>query len=490
MSDTRIPLSGGLGNEPERGGVVGGALGTLGQMMRIKEQVDVYKQRQQQRLEEQRELEDDEAIRTTLPKYARPDEAIDDLYKQGRAKAAAKLGTSIYNERKAKAAAYDAQLVSAGKRLTQAGQIAQGITDDSTYQPARKALVELLAPLYGDTISDVLPTMYDAGKMKAIIASGTARAQQITAEHNAAQEAVAAAEKGLIANPYQPGGPLAQPDMEAGAKWSKAALEIQDHHKKGLSMVLPYAKTKDQWDGYIAQFRAQGMSPETEAQLPAWDDADPAGAKKAAADMALTTKEKVDISRQADRDRVLKDQGARRIDIAAARATAAAAGGGGGGTGRGGRLTVNAMADMKETRNKAMRVLDQKHRADTLTDDEYLDQKIELQNDYRDAAEGLLPFDAAAAKAVADGDKAGYDALAEKYKAITGGKRTLNGLVPWKGPSAGSGPAGGRGGGSGAPPTTPAGLQQKAIALRTERFTATPERQVEIDKELKTLMRR
>src|SRR4051812_34163149 len=160
LPDSRVTLSG-MDNRPSPG-----LFGTLGAMMQIKEQQAQMQDRQQRADADRRALEDDDAIRQTLPRYARPDEAIDDLYKQGRATAAAKLGTSIYNQRKAQTEAYDQQLVSSGKRLEQATQIGQGITDDAGYQAARPALISLLAPVYGDGINDVLPTSYDASHMK------------------------------------------------------------------------------------------------------------------------------------------------------------------------------------------------------------------------------------------------------------------------------------------------------------------------------------
>jgi len=438
LPNSRIALAGSVDDdEPSSGlGALGPAFGTLGAMMRIKEQQDVMRQRQQQRAAQQREYEDDQAIRSTLPRYDRPDDAIDDLYKQGRATAAAKLGKSIYDERKAKAAAYDAQLVSGGKRLTQAGQIAQGVVDDATYRPARAALVDLLKPLYGEGINDVLPTTYDAKQMKALIAAGTARAQQITAEHNAAQELMAGFEKGAAANPYQAGGALARPDVEAGAKWSKAALDVQASHKKGLSLVLPLARDKAQWDGYLDTFRSQGASEDTLKQIPVWDDKNPDASRKAAAEMNVTPKEKADIAHQKE----VEVQARRRNDIAASRA--AQAGRTGGTTGRGTAITATGAKETRERRNKENADVDELYRGGTSSTSaltfenpedkaEYVARRLQIQNDYRDAFD-KPSMDEAAQQAVDDGDREAYDEIAKEYTRASRGYKTLDSVVPWK----------------------------------------------------------
>jgi hypothetical protein len=408
------------GGQSRGGGGALGGFGTLGAMMEIKEKQRELQQRRQREEVTRREMEDDDAIRTTLPKYDRPDEAIDDLYKQGRATAAAKLGTSIYNERKAQAAAYDAQLVSAGKRLTQAGQIAQGISDDATYRPARAALVELLQPLYGDGINDMLPTVYDPKQMKSIIASGTARAQQITAEHNAATEIQTALDKGV----------------DRAEKFTKIG-----------SNLLSQANSKEQWDGYVSQLYSMGAPKNVLAGFGDWDDADPAAARTRASKLGLTGKEESDITRAADRDKVLKDQGDERNRIARGRAATAAlhAGDGDGGSvgGRGSAVTATKHAELRKSRNKAFDDLDELYRADTKggvkfgegedeAKGEYVSRRIQIEDDDRDA-HNMLPMKVVAERAVAAGDKKAYDTIAEKFKGTTKGLLTLDQVVPWKG---------------------------------------------------------
>jgi hypothetical protein len=446
MPDTRIPFGafgGDGGGQQQSGG--GGMFGTLGQMMQIKEQQMVYQDRQRKAEADRRELEDDDAIRTTLPNYEKPEDAITALYGQGRATAAAKLGSSIFTEREKQTKAYDAQLESTGKRLTQATQLLQGIKkgDNVAYKAVRPAVIELVRPMYGDAVNDLLPTEYNEETMRAVIAAGTKRSEQIQAEHNAAQILLQAHREGAIANPYQPGGPLAQAGVDPGAKWSEAYLKIQDLHKQAAATVMPNAQNKQQWDGYLETFHNQGMSDDTARQIPQWNEANPKESLQAVALLGVSPKDRADDARQAARDakvgeheKVMETQGQARVDIARTRAnTAAANAGTGGTTGRGRQLTETSRYNIRKERNKRNGVIEKEFDSnpDKHTEpvrQQYVDQKLQSENDARNE-EGMAPLDVAAKQAVAANDRTAYDRVRDKYNAVTAGYRKLEDVVPW-----------------------------------------------------------
>ena len=447
LSDTRIPLSGAV--DSNRQGGVGenfGPIATLGALMRIKESQMLHQQRLREEELKRRELEDDDAIRTTLQQYQKPDQAIDDLYKQGRATAAAKLGNSIFTERKKQVEAYDAQLLSTQKKLDFAAQQLQGVKDDVTYQALRPTLVQTLTPVYGQAINDMLPTQYNKQTVDALVAAGTTRSQHMTGEHNASQLLINAADKGLVANPYAPGGRLAEEGVEAGSRWSKAALEIQDNLLQAASITLPNAQNKTQWDAYLTNLHAQGASDETLRRIPQWDEADPDKSRKAAAELGLTQKDRATISHQ----KTMEEQGERRVKAAEARAGVA------GGGGRG--ISPTRTSEVRERRNKRNQELEklfkedwaarfkdvdtsemtpeerQAHEADkTLAQTEYVDGKLQIENDARNE-EGYAPLEEVAKQAVAEGDRQAYDTIKRKYDAVTTGLRKLESVVPWSSP--------------------------------------------------------
>ena len=448
MPDTRIPLAGG---GDDGGSMLRGPMATLGALMQIKEGQLQHQQRLRKEEMDRREIEDDDAIRTTLPRYARPDDAIDDLYKQGRATAAAKLGTSIFTERKKQLEAYDAKVTSTQKRMDQAAQMLHGIADgdEVSYQATRPAVVELLQPVYGQTINDLLPTQYDAKRIKALVAAGTKRSEQMTGEHNATLEAISAADKGLIANPYAAGGALAQPGLQAGATWSKAALEIQDHLVKAASIALPNAQNKVQWDAYLTSLHNQGASDDTLRRIPQWDEANPDAARKAAAELGLSQKERADIVHQKETEKAAVE----RNKIAATRATAAAATAGAGGRG----ITPTRQSEIKERRNKRNAELEEAFKAGwavvkdvdvsgmpeperrahelnkTTVQNEYVDAKLQIENDARNE-DNMPSLEDAAKLAVAEGNRQAYDTVKRKFDAVTTGLRKLETVVPWSSP--------------------------------------------------------
>lgn len=442
MPDTRIALSG-IDNRPSPG-----PFATLGGLMQIKEQQAYAQERQQQAEIQRRNLEDDDAIRQTLPRYQRPDEAIDDLYKQGRATAAAKLGTSIYNQRKTQTEAYDQQLQSSSKRLEQATQIGQSINDDASYQAARPALIELLAPVYGDGIRDVLPTTYDAEHMKRLVLAGTKTTDRMRAEHEAAGDLMTAFEKGAISNPYAPGGQLNADTKgananavrvapgQAGAQWSKPAMDVWDGYLKAASRVLPQADSKEQWDAYLTILHNQGAPDDVLRQIPQWDESNPAKSRKAAAQLGLNQKEQADIAnqtktREQESERIGLER--ERVQIAKQKVDQEAGGP------QPKPLSASAQTQVDARRNTRNRALEKLHpdvkNESAAEQEQYADLKLQIENDHRNESR-QKPFDEAAQDAVDSGDKASYDILAKKYAGATGGLRKLEDLVPWEGGTA------------------------------------------------------
>lgn len=465
MPDTRIALSG-AGNGASRSS---SPFGTLGQLMQIKEQQAVYQQREQQQEQERRAMEDDDAIRSTLPKYERPDEAIDDLYRQGRATAAAKLGTSIYNQRKAATESYDAQVKSMTDRMGLMTQMLQGVHDDAAYQSARRAVIQMGAPVFGPGIADQLPTVYDQAKLDPIIAYGTKRADQLTKMHNATSELQAAYRDGSIRNPYAPGPngeppAISSPGVQAGGPWSKAHLDAQQTWTSIASKALSAADTQEEVDQNLKLLHSQGAPDEVLQQFPRFDIANPAAWQKQVADVTLSAKEKADIQSKAARDKVLKEQGDERNRIARDRAANANADGTGG---RGSRLTAGRQSEVDAYRNKANAALEKEYREDTRRQapiaikkpeevaqlpadqqkeyaammlkynadstaarEDYIDRKLRIENDHRNES-GQPSLEEAAQAAIERGDRKAYELVAKKYNALTGGFKPLSATVPW-----------------------------------------------------------
>jgi len=432
MSDTRIPLSG----LSSQGGGQGspGPLGTLGALMQIKEQ-QLRMQQQQREAERQRQDdEDDTVIRQTLSQYERPDDGIKQLYGRGQYRAAMKAGTMLANQRKAEATAYDEQLQSTGRRLDQAGQIAQGITDDLTLRASTPALVQLLEPIYGKSIADVIGTRYDKAHIDALVKAGTKRSEQITAEHNATTEWLDAYNKGAITNPYSSGvlqlPPGASPDA-VGAPHSKAELELADVYFKMAGKVLPQAQNKEQWDGYLGMLHKFGMPTNVATMIPQWDDADPDKSRTAARQLGMSVKEQEDAK-------------SARIRAEKAGAPAAAKG-----------LSATRESELRLERTKADKKVEDDMReggenywmpatpgdAFSVQDltpfgkDEYVRRRLQNEDDDR-GWHGKPPLLEEAQQALEANDRARYDALSRKFKNISGGLVTLDDAL--KGSSASS----------------------------------------------------
>lgn len=162
--DTHIPLS-------SQGPQSRSPLQTIGALGQLQAQQELGQQRRLINEQRQRALDDDEAIRTTLPKHARPDDAIEDLYSQGRASAAAALSKNVFEFRKSQAEAVKTDLDNRKAKFKMASQIARGAIIDGTengWQSSRPAI----AALVGEDLSKNLPTMYDKKAIEGALAWG------------------------------------------------------------------------------------------------------------------------------------------------------------------------------------------------------------------------------------------------------------------------------------------------------------------------------
>jgi hypothetical protein len=440
----------------------------------------------------QRDLEDDDAIRSTLQRHETPDTAIEDLYKQGRAEAAAKLGKSINEERKKAIEAYDARLASGQKRIEYMSNALKGIKPGDTvaYKALRPHLVEVGMPLLGQAINDMLPTEYNAETVNALVTAGMKHSERLTAEHNAASLLKDAYTAGAAANPwqpargtpgapdYQPAGPLWQEGVQPGAQWSKTYQDMQGKFLEAASLVLPQSQNKTQWDAYLTQLHGAGMSDDTAKLIPRWNDEKPDEAREGAKLLGLTQKQRADIAHQ----KKTEEHQAAANRIAERRVTAyenrAPAGAGGAAAQK--PLTRARQSVLIDQRNRALRKLDDEYRdtsgkvvaGETQEElDNYLDRRLQIEDDHR-VTMGWGSFMEAAEQAVEDNDRASYNVVKQKYEAITGGKRKLDQLIPWE------------------PPVKTSSDRGKRIKELTKEYDdpkTTPQRKAEIEAKLREL---
>jgi|SRR5262252_102264 len=472
MPDTRIALSGIGGGIGGGGQQSPGPFGTLASMMQIKE---MQSKMQQQRLEEEKrrqDEEDDDAVRTTLQQHDRPDEAIQDLYHQGRMNAAIKLGTAVSNQRRTQAQAYGEDLLSTGRALEQATQILGGVTDDASLKTATPAIGALLEPKFGKGIYDIIGTKYDKAHIDALKAWGTKRTDQIQAEHNATQDLIELYKAGGVSNPSMvgPGGEAAAvplpAGMQAGPKWGEKATET---FNKMASTLLPQAQNKVQWDTYLDLMHQNGAPDEFMKGVPRWNEADPESSRAAAKKLGMTQKEQADV----EHNKAMEP-------------------GAGGTAGR--PLTETKRADLKAERDKQNRdtelwIRDPKNTEgirisaqgqpfalNQLTDygkDEYARRRLQTENDFRTQT-GMPTLEDAARAASQSGDYAGYNKVAGIYNEVTKakelGRPTLQQLIPPP------------------PPNTPAGRKARADELRAQlQTTKDPTQRQAIYAELQRL---
>jgi hypothetical protein len=457
LPDTRIPLSGLSGGLGGGGGQASpGPLGTLGAMMKIKEEQQEFQRREREAEAARLAQEDDDELRWALQTYDRPDEAVDHLWKAGRAGVALKLSKSVAEERKARLEQYGAKVKSDGERLGQAAQILQGVKDDRSYQTARPAVLALVEPIYGQTINDALPTTYDEGRIQALVKAGTTRALTLQDEHNDVMEAQNLIQLGVAAGPPQPvpvldaqGNPVIDPAtgqpkmrMQPGMR-TKGGLEAIEGYNGLLTRRLSKAPTQQVWDATLEQGYNLGAPLDLLKGYGPWNE----DATKRAQQLGLTIP-------QEETGKVAQTNAAANLVRARATAARAAAGGaGGGGLTRSERRIVDTKADdeyeeveewARERHAKAFEnaplvvpdpdrpgktkpagpapdfSLQQLSKADQL---EYVRRRLRIENNRRRNSQ-MKSIDDAAKEAAETGDVAGYEKLRDMYDDLT------QGLVP------------------------------------------------------------
>lgn len=269
--DTRIPLG---SQQPQQSS----GSGLLGRLEQMQAQRELSEQRRLANEQRQRQLDDDDAIRRTLPNYSRPDDAIEDLYRQGRPSAAAALSKNVFDYRKSQADVLKTSLDNNFNKLKMATQIYQGVDNQNSHESAAKAIGALLGP---EMAAHLGPT-YDPKRKEEVLAWGTTRAEQLRAQQDAVDNANKAVELGLRAD-----GSIEQR--------AKNRLEARDYWNKYLSNMESTATNQEQWDHY-KELGRQGGAPDDLLQgYGDWSADAPARAKK----LGLTGAEEASIENSA-----------------------------------------------------------------------------------------------------------------------------------------------------------------------------------------------
>lgn len=195
MPDSRIALGlgrGSGGGGGDNGGGGGGLFQTLGGLTQLGAARDQMELRRMEIQRKRDEEEDDRSIRDTLQQSETPDKAVEDLFKQGKPRAANLLGKQVSDHRKSQFDAYEKQLTNYGKRLEVAGQIMSGATDEPTFQSAKSAAGAILEPIFGQAIYEQMGNTYDKAKVDRLLKMGMSAAERNTVEQNGIANARAA----------------------------------------------------------------------------------------------------------------------------------------------------------------------------------------------------------------------------------------------------------------------------------------------------------
>jgi hypothetical protein len=488
MPDTRIPLSGLGGSGAQQGGGFN-PMQTLGSLMQIKEQQLVYQQRQREAEKAQRDQEDEDAMRYTLQRHERPDEAIQDLWSQGRGVVASKLAASVYGERKARFDAQAAEQKATADQLEMASQIVSGITDEASLKVARPALIRLARPMIGDAVEDLIPTTYagNEARLKQLGTMGQQRAQQLTEQHNLTMETIAKYTAGM-----ERAAP--RPDPKTGelqpGNLSDAGLKMQDAYRDYLTRSLTTVDNQQDWDRTLQTAWSNGAPVEVLKDY-AWDP-DPNRRQQKLYKRGLTIPQEVNAANAAVRAETAQDREERL-----------ARGGTGGLTPAGRGVAVRA----RDTENRAidkwvrsafdtdnpadrekgpdgklktdaaghpLPIKKKPFRVEDLSENnkqEFVQRRLQNENNYRNQI-GMPPLEDAAAAAAQRGDVAGYEKVRDIYNSLTQNLTLLEDLVP---PPPGARPARGARATASATPNQQAKTRLQAIyaQLKTERNPRT-----------------
>jgi len=411
MPDTRI-ARGNFGSGGGDGGGASNPFQTFGQLVGLREARDQMETRRLQ-LDKMREAEDDDrAIRETLQRYESPDEAIGDLYHQGRSSAANVLSKQVYDHRKAQADAYKDQLANYGQRLKLSGNIMSGVTDDPSYQNARPAVEAMLKPIFGDGVADILPTTFDKDHVDKLLKMGMDAQERNQQDQNAvvnAREAIR----------------LQNQTANDNEQYKKNQLEARKYWQGSLSTGLGNSRNQAEWDFWQQQAVENGAPKDLVAGFGRqWSPDAAAHAKR----LGLTSaQEEADVAR--DAAGVRADRRLELAEAAAARAEANAAGGG-----AGTRITATRQSDITQDTAKEYAKLEAEIREAHMNkttgafdpipegmQKEYGRRRLTIADADRRAR--LLPtYDESIAQAQKSGDAAGLAKLQrEKDSLLTGG---------------------------------------------------------------------
>lgn len=274
---------------------------TLGSLMQMQAQQQQLRANALQVQGQERAMRDDAAIRTAIARRSRPgalpdfDGAAADLDAQGFGPAAMTLRENVFKQRKAAADGLKAQFETSETRLKLASQIAQGISDEGSFQRGKRAIAGLL----GDDLAAQLGDTYDPKRMGEVTAWGRTASDQLTAQKNAVDSANKALE-------------LTQASARDADARAKNAPEIMANWLRAGSQVFSIAQNQDDWDRAMGASDRLGMPTEIKARFGPTFSPD---AVKAAAAIGIDPGQRAQQEETARHNRVTEGQGAARIGL-------------------------------------------------------------------------------------------------------------------------------------------------------------------------------
>jgi hypothetical protein len=299
---------------------------TLGALAELRDRQQSHDERALGLEARRRALEDDAAIRQSLQDAGgSPDEAINTLYRSGRATAAGALAKQLFEWRKSQADQLKERLTLFGERLRFSTQILQGVAGDSDFQSARRA-ISALGPNDDEWQGIVrqLGNTYDPDVVKRAVAWGTNRTDHLRAQQDAIENANKAWD-------------LLLRQSSNLREWQEANLKAREHYTKAASAMLSTATSQPQWAG-MRNLLTQGGTPAD--VLAQFGDQWSAAAVERARRLGMTPKEAADVAHQ----RVQERQRDRELNIRQENMEGA--------RGRGEGLTANRRSEIAEYKRR------------------------------------------------------------------------------------------------------------------------------------------
>ncbi|MGH9371854.1 MAG: hypothetical protein ACRD15_10025, partial [Vicinamibacterales bacterium] len=142
----------------------------------------------------------------------------------------------VFDWRKSKADEMKAQLENDGKLLTFSSQILQGVSDETSFQSAKRAIKSLWGDR-GDTVASQLGEMFAPGRVKQVLAWGTARSDELKRQQDAIVNARAAWDLQLDIS-------------REGREREAAMIEAREKYQLSASQMLSTARSQEQWDQF------------------------------------------------------------------------------------------------------------------------------------------------------------------------------------------------------------------------------------------------